>query len=164
TTAGTNSGWINSLNWTSGGLTCETFYNFQAKARNGDGIETIIVPLGLQTTGACAIVDTDGDGVLDDVDNCITVINPDQRDSNGDGHGNFCDYDYDNNCVTQFPDLGIFGAAFGSVTGDANYNADTDRDNNGVVNFLDLGAPPNNFAGYFLAPPGPSADACVPEL
>ncbi|NNF15999.1 MAG: hypothetical protein HKN70_04585, partial [Gammaproteobacteria bacterium] len=108
-------------------------------------------------------LDSDGDGVADAVDNCTGVANPDQRDSNGDGHGNFCDYDYDNNCVTQFADMSIFGAAFGSVSGDANYNPDTDRDNNGVVNFLDLGAPPDNFAEFFLEAPGPSADACVPE-
>lgn len=36
------------------------------------------------------VTDTDGDGVLDDVDNCPFVANPDQLDSNGDGHGDAC--------------------------------------------------------------------------
>ena len=34
--------------------------------------------------------DADGDGVLDGLDNCPTVANPDQRDSNGDGIGDAC--------------------------------------------------------------------------
>jgi predicted outer membrane repeat protein len=34
--------------------------------------------------------DTDGDGVPDNIDNCPTVYNPDQLDSNGDGYGDAC--------------------------------------------------------------------------
>jgi len=37
--------------------------------------------------------DADGDGVGDDVDNCPTVRNPDQRDSNHDGKGDACQPD-----------------------------------------------------------------------
>ena len=64
---------------------------------------------------------------------------------------------------STFLDLGLFGPAFGSVTGDANFDEDLDLNNNGVINFLDLGAAPNNFAAAFGLPPGPSANACVPE-
>ena len=35
----------------------------------------------------CNYPDTDGDGVLDDADNCPAVPNPDQADSDGDGVG-----------------------------------------------------------------------------
>lgn len=35
--------------------------------------------------------DTDGDGVLDSVDNCVAVANPDQHDHDGDGRGDSCD-------------------------------------------------------------------------
>ena len=35
--------------------------------------------------------DTDGDGVLDAVDNCVYVSNPDQGDADGDGLGDLCD-------------------------------------------------------------------------
>jgi len=38
--------------------------------------------------------DDDGDGILDDDDNCPVVFNPDQADADGDGVGNACD-----NCV-----------------------------------------------------------------
>jgi thrombospondin type 3 repeat protein len=36
-------------------------------------------------------VDTDGDGVCDEVDNCVTTPNPDQLDTDGDGIGDACD-------------------------------------------------------------------------
>ena len=35
--------------------------------------------------------DEDGDGVLDEDDNCVSVYNPDQNDFDGDGLGNACD-------------------------------------------------------------------------
>ena len=36
-------------------------------------------------------IDTDGDGIVDDVDNCINTPNPDQLDADSDGHGAVCD-------------------------------------------------------------------------
>ena len=37
------------------------------------------------------VIDSDGDGVPEQIDNCPTVPNPDQRDLEGDGLGNACD-------------------------------------------------------------------------
>jgi hypothetical protein len=37
--------------------------------------------------------DLDGDGILDLRDNCSQMPNPRQRDTDGDGFGNFCDAD-----------------------------------------------------------------------
>lgn len=37
------------------------------------------------------VKDTDGDGVSDDVDNCVYVANPDQSDSDGNGIGDACE-------------------------------------------------------------------------
>ena len=39
---------------------------------------------------ASPVVDTDGDGIPDDDDNCPTVANEDQLDANGDGFGDAC--------------------------------------------------------------------------
>ena len=48
--------------------------------------------------------DTDADGVLDDVDNCPEVHNPDQEDTNGKGRGDACDPDDDNDTVPDADD------------------------------------------------------------
>ncbi|MEM6640095.1 MAG: reprolysin-like metallopeptidase [Pseudomonadota bacterium] len=93
------------------------------------------------------VIDTDGDGVGDDVDNCTLLANADQRDTNGDGFGNVCDADLNNDGVINFVDLGLLRAVFFSADPDADFNGD------GVVNVLDLGV----LRGAFFGPPGPSA-------
>jgi hypothetical protein len=50
------------------------------------------------------VVDTDGDGVPDDEDNCVTTPNPDQLDTDGDGLGDACDPDDDNDTVLDGDD------------------------------------------------------------
>jgi len=92
------------------------------------------------------VPDTDGDGIPDDVDNCMLVPNPDQRDSDGDGYGNACDADLNNDGQVNFADLAIFRSRFGSGDPDADLNGD------GVVNFADLA----RFHELFGRPPGPS--------
>ena len=57
--------------------------------------------------------DWDNDGIDNSIDNCQTVSNPAQDDSDGDGCGNVCDADYDQNNVVGFVDLIEFIANFG---------------------------------------------------
>jgi Dockerin type I domain/Thrombospondin type 3 repeat len=96
--------------------------------------------------------DTDKDGVPDYADNCILVPNPDQLDSDGDGYGNACDADLNNDGLVNSLDLGLFKRAFGPGEGDADLKAAADFNGDGKVNSLDLGL----FKRMFLKPPGPS--------
>ncbi|MFK8014177.1 MAG: thrombospondin type 3 repeat-containing protein [Gammaproteobacteria bacterium] len=111
----------------------------------------------ISQTAACAAltllaasamaVDTDGDGVDDSVDNCSTVANPAQIDSNGDGFGNRCDADLNNDLIVNVADLGLLRAVFFTADADADFNGDN------VVNVSDLGI----LRSAFFQPPGPGA-------
>jgi hypothetical protein len=96
--------------------------------------------------------DTDGDGVPDASDNCISQSNADQRDTDGDSYGNVCDGDLNSDGSTNTLDLNLLKLAYRSVVGDANYNADVDINGDGVINTLDL----NLFKGLYRKAPGPS--------
>jgi hypothetical protein len=62
--------------------------------------------------GTCG--DSDEDGVDDCEDNCSDAPNPGQDDTDGDGCGNVCDADYDQDGRVSFSDFGDFTSAFGS--------------------------------------------------
>jgi hypothetical protein len=83
--------------------------------------------------------DTDNDGVIDALDNCIEVPNGanetgGQLDSDKDGFGNACDADYNNDNATTTLDFPRFLAAF---TGNAADPA-TDHNGDGTTTSLDL--------------------------
>jgi hypothetical protein len=98
------------------------------------------------TTMAEPVPDTDSDGIADSADNCTQHANADQRDTNGDGYGNRCDADFDNNGFVNFADQAYFKSKFGTSDPDA------DLDGNGFVNFADQAI----FKSLFGKPPGPS--------
>ncbi len=90
--------------------------------------------------------DFDQDGVADTADNCTEVANADQFDADGDGFGNACDADFDQDCAVSFQDLAIMRESFFGE------NPLTDLDSDGTTSFSDLGILRNAFFGV----PGPS--------
>ena len=68
----------------------------------------VLVAVSLLAFAASAFVDTDNDGYEDYEDNCSAVANAGQEDADGDGFGNRCDADLDNDCAVGIPDFGIF--------------------------------------------------------
>jgi hypothetical protein len=76
--------------------------------------------------------DADLDGVLDEVDNCVTKANADQRDTDGDGYGNVCDPDFNQNGVVDSTDLSLMKSVLRSST-----SPDQDLNGNGVVDSTD---------------------------
>jgi len=90
--------------------------------------------------------DSDGDGIANKYDNCSRKSNPDQRDTNGDGFGNACDADLNNDGATNAQDTVLFRSSFGSTNADADFNG------NGVVNAADA----TIYRSLLGSPPGPA--------
>ncbi|MEL7451555.1 MAG: choice-of-anchor J domain-containing protein [Pseudomonadota bacterium] len=112
---------------------------------------------------SCGSADSDGDGVNDDVDNCINDANPLQIDSNGDNIGNVCDADIAgpagagaDDCQVNFFDLGQIKNVFFTTDPDADLVGAGNSEPDGQVNFFDLG----RMKEVFFNPPGPSAAGC----
>ena len=49
-------------------------------------------------------IDDDNDGILDDQDNCLLIMNAEQSDTDMDGLGNKCDDDDDNDGIPNWAD------------------------------------------------------------
>jgi clumping factor A len=91
-------------------------------------------------SGACAL-DTDGDGIVDPMDNCPAVANADQLDTDGDTLGDACDDDGDNDGIPTATEIALAtGAGLGSdVDGDGKSNwLDTDADGDGKPDAVEL--------------------------
>ena len=100
--------------------------------------------------------DSDNDAVPDAADNCVLQPNgpgntaqsgPSQYDVDGDGFGNRCDGDLNNDCIVNALDLGVLKLRFFSAGAEA-----ADLNGDGVVNAVDLGL----MRTLFFQPPGPS--------
>jgi hypothetical protein len=95
--------------------------------------------------------DVDGDGILDDFDNCSIKANPAQDDTDGDDCGNVCDSDFNQDGRVTFADFGIFTICFGELNCALVQCVEPISANN-VLNFADFGC----FVAHFGGTPGPS--------
>ncbi len=113
--------------------------NFIVRVASGDG-----------TSQQAALLETDADrdGIPDSRDNCSAVANADQRDADGDGYGDACDADANNDGIVNSIDLALIKAAFGSSGPNR-----ADLNGDGRVNAQDLAL----VRRLFGTRPGPSA-------
>ena len=105
--------------------------------------------------GVAPGLDRDNDTIDDDFDNCLEIANgpnntatvgPSQNDTDGDGYGNMCDGDFNQDNFVNSLDLGVFKQRFFTAAPDGDLNGD------GIINSLDLGL----FKAMFFLAPGPS--------
>ncbi len=114
-----------------------------------------ILLAGLATAGA--VVDSDGDLVPDQFDNCRIIRNgPNQAPNNQvdgdlDGYGNACDADCNKDGVHNGGDFRFFVAAFNTV------DPIVDLSGDGIVNGADFGV----FIGSYGTLVGPSGLPCA---
>ena len=110
-------------------------------------IKIIAASLTLFTVNPSFAQDSDGDGVLDIVDNCSQLSNPAQIDVDADLFGNRCDFDFNNDGNINFIDYSQLIGAFLTVNPMFDVNSD------GIVNYIDI----SMFVPYFNGTPGPGA-------
>uniref|UniRef100_A0A674BBX9 Thrombospondin-1 n=1 Tax=Salmo trutta TaxID=8032 RepID=A0A674BBX9_SALTR len=112
--------------WPNKDLLCVENATYHCKKSNPDQVDTDNNGEG----DACAI-DIDGDGILNERDNCPYVYNVDQRDTDGDGVGDHCD-----NCPLEHnPDQVTIDSDSDRVGDKCDNNQDIDED--GHQNNLD---------------------------
>ncbi|WP_037470243.1 extracellular catalytic domain type 1 short-chain-length polyhydroxyalkanoate depolymerase [Shewanella waksmanii] len=98
-----------------------------------DGDSSCAGPLQACSAGQ-PVTDSDGDGINDDIDNCVDIANSDQADNDADGIGNLCDSTPDGGLVDSDND----GIADVNDNCPAIANSDqADNDADGIGNVCD---------------------------
>jgi len=79
----------------------------------------------------------DGDGIPNSADNAYLSANAGQQDTDGDGYGNICDGDFNNDDDVNSQDRSMFRQSYGKSEGEPGYNSDSDMVFNETVNSAD---------------------------
>jgi len=106
---------------------------------NGNTIKYDYDPAGniLSVLTTLSVVDKDGDGIPDSVDNCLSISNANQLNTDADSQGNACDLDDDNDGIYDVWEIKYgLNALF---SGDALLDLDKD----GVTNLAEYQASTN---------------------
>jgi len=130
--------------------------------------DALLYRFTLSTLGAVAIIvaashalaaspDADGDSIADAADNCVSIANPSQVDSDEDGYGNACDADYDNDGMVGETDQSLLKASFGKSQGEDGFLASADHNADGFIDTSDF----LTFGRLNGRAPGPSGLACA---
>jgi hypothetical protein len=96
--------------------------------------------------------DVDGDTAYDEQDNCTTVANPTQLDSDNDGYGNICDGDLNNSGLTTSNDFNLLRSVLNLSAGASALAAAADMNGSGLVTTTDF----NVLRARLNTVPGPS--------
>ena len=127
-----------------------TMFDRMLNLTNGSRIVTAAAGSSTLTSPGSLVTilgtNSDADTVQDHRDNCLLVANPGQRDTNGDGFGNICDADLNNDGQVNLSDFSLFRKSYGTPGPDADFNGD------GQVNLSDF----SMFRKMYGSAPGPT--------